>query len=160
MNPDKAVAEVNRRLAAAPEKVFAAFADPAMVSRWLKPAPQIELSVLEFEFRKGGTYRFAYRVPGGQVMTVGGIFQSIERPAKIVFSWIIEPPDEHAGLHSQVTVTLEPDGPGTALRIRHEKLTPPGAMVRHAEGWAGALDQLAALVTLTAIPNSSQGTNS
>jgi uncharacterized protein YndB with AHSA1/START domain len=35
--PDGTVAEVRRRLAAPPAKVFAAFADPALVSRWLTP---------------------------------------------------------------------------------------------------------------------------
>jgi uncharacterized protein YndB with AHSA1/START domain len=54
--------------------------------------------LLQFDFREGGAYRFAYHVPGGQIMTVRGVYRSIEPPSKIVFSWVIEPPDEHAGL--------------------------------------------------------------
>jgi uncharacterized protein YndB with AHSA1/START domain len=146
MRPEATVAEVRRRLAAPPETVFAAFADAGLVGRWLTPAREIRLSVLAFDFREGGAYRFAYHVPGGQVMTVGGTYRVIEPPGKIVFSWVIEPPDEHAGLQSEVVVTLAAEGSGTALHIRHEKLTPRGAMARHAEGWAGALDQLAVLL--------------
>ena len=82
-------------------------------------------------------------------MTVRGAYRSIEPPRKIVFSWLIEPPDEHAGLDSEVTVTITPDGEVTELFIRHEKLTRPGAGVRHAEGWRGALDRLAALLELS-----------
>ena len=59
---------------------------------------------------------------------------------------IIEPPDEHAGIESEVTVTITPADGGTELLIRHEKLTRPGAVLRHAEGWRGAVDQLAALL--------------
>ncbi|MEZ0472927.1 SRPBCC family protein [Luteimonas salinilitoris] len=54
----------------------------------------------------------------------------------------LEPPDEHAGLQSEVTVTITPGGDGAELRIRHKNLTLPGAAKRHAEGWQGALDRL------------------
>jgi hypothetical protein len=43
-------------------------------------------------------------------------------------------------------VTITPDGGGTELLIRHEKLMRVDAVARHAEGWRGALDQLAVLV--------------
>jgi uncharacterized protein YndB with AHSA1/START domain len=149
MNPDASVAEIRRHLSARPERVFSAFADPEMVSRWLTPSPAIKLSVLAFDFRIGGAYRFAYHVPGGQVMTVNGIYRSIEPPFKIVFSWNIEPPDEHADLQSEVIVaiTADADGDGCELHIRHEQLTQAGAVERHSGGWRGALDQLAALLS-------------
>ena len=142
MKPEEIVAEIRRRLSAAPEKVFGAFAHAQLVRRWLSPSPEIALTVLQFEFRVGGVYRFAYRVPGGQTMIVNGAYRAIEPPSKIVFSWNIEPPDEHAGLQSEVTVRITPDGDGAELLIRHEKLTLAGAALRHAEGWRGALGQL------------------
>jgi len=43
-------------------------------------------------------------------------------------------------------VTITPVGEFTELLIRHENLTRPAAGARHAEGWRGALDQLAALL--------------
>jgi uncharacterized protein YndB with AHSA1/START domain len=140
------IAEVRRRLAAAPGRVFAAFTDASMVSRWLTPSPDIALTVLQFDFRIGGRYRFAYHVPHGGTMFVNGAYRAIEPPSRIVFTWNIEPPDEHAGIASEVTVTLTPAGAGTDLVIRHEKLTMPGAGPRHAEGWRGAIDRLATLL--------------
>lgn len=144
MASDSAIAEVRRRLAAPPATVFGAFADASLVSRWLTPSPEVSLTVLDFEFRVGGAYRFAYHLPGGTTMFVNGTYRAIEPPSRIVFSWNIEPPDEHAGIRSEVTVTLTPDGAGTALHIRHEQLTRPGAAARHAQGWRGAIDQLSA----------------
>jgi uncharacterized protein YndB with AHSA1/START domain len=142
MRRDETAAEVRRRLAAPPAKVFDAFADPALVSRWLTPGPDVSLTIVEFEFRVGGAYRFTYHVPGREPMFVNGTYRVIEPPSRIVFSWNIEPPDEHAGVQSEVIITLTPQGPGTELVIRHLQLTQPGAAPRHAAGWSGALDQL------------------
>ena len=147
MPRDEAVAEVRRRLTASPTRVFAAFANASLVSQWLTPSRDVELDVVEFDFRVGGKYRFAYRVPGRDTMVVNGVYRTIEPPSTIVFSWDIEPPDEHAGVRSEVTVTLTPNGTGTDLLIRHARLTAPGARERHAAGWSGALDHLAAMVS-------------
>lgn len=147
MSPEATVAEIHRHLSARPEQVFFAFADANLVSRWLTPSPEIKLVVLKFDFRVGGAYRFAYHVPGGQVMTVNGIYRSIEPPFRIVFSWNIEPPDEHAGLQSEVIIAIAPAGDGSDLHIRHEGLTQGGAVERHSMGWNGALDQLAELLS-------------
>ena len=73
------IAEVRRRLAAAPERVFAAFADPALVAQWLRPAPEITLTVLTFDFRVGGAYRFSYGVPGNAAVILGGVFRQSRR---------------------------------------------------------------------------------
>src|SRR5262245_21126316 len=80
MRPDATVAEVRRRLAAPPERVVGALADAGLVSRWLSPSPDVVLTVLDFDFRVGGAYRFAYAIPGGATMHVNGVFRTIEQP--------------------------------------------------------------------------------
>jgi uncharacterized protein YndB with AHSA1/START domain len=146
MKSSESAVEVRRHLRAPAHAVFAAFADARTVARWLTPSPDVKLSVLHFEFREGGTYRFAYDVPDGRRMIVGGTYRAIERPSRIVFSWIIDPPDEHAGIDSEVTVTIEPSAGGVELVIRHARFGRADAEARHEQGWHGAIDQLAGLL--------------
>ena len=143
MTVPSAGALVRRVLSASPARVFDAFADPALVAQWLRPSPAVKLTVLAFDFRHGGAYRFAYDVPNEGRMLVGGTFRTIERPARLVFSWLIEPPDLHAGIDSEVTVTLVPSGAATELTIQHAKFGRADADARHEQGWSGALELLA-----------------
>jgi uncharacterized protein YndB with AHSA1/START domain len=146
MIADKSCAEIRRRLAYAPEMVFGAFAKAGLVTRWLTPSPEIKLTMLQFDFREGGSYRFAYHIPGATTVIVAGSYSVIKPPSKIVFSWVIEPPDEHAGIQSEISVAITPDGTGSELVIRGEKLGRTDAIERHAAGWRGALDQLTELL--------------
>ncbi|HET9959173.1 MAG TPA: SRPBCC domain-containing protein [Polyangiaceae bacterium] len=139
-------AEVRRHLAATPERVFAAFASAEVVGQWLTPDPEVKLSVLELDFREGGRYRFVYDTPGGQRMEVGGVYREIEAPCRLVFSWLIEPPDIHAGIESRVTISIAPNAEGSDLVILHERFERADANARHAEGWRGAVDQLQRLL--------------
>jgi len=75
-------------------------------------------------------------------MLVGGVYREIVAPSRLVFSWLIDPPDPHAGIESQVTVSIEPSEGGSDLVVRHERFERADANERHAEGWAGALQQL------------------
>lgn len=140
-------AEVRRHLAATPDRVFAAFSSGRVVAQWLTPSPEVKLTVLELDFREGGSYRFAYDTPEGQRMLVGGVYRKIEPPSRLVFSWLIEPPDAHAGIESQVTVSIAPNGSGSDLHVLHERFGRADANERHAQGWAGAIEQLQQLLT-------------
>ena len=142
MIADKSCAEVWRRLAHASEKGFAAFASAELVARSLTPSPEIRLTELDFDFREGGSYRFAYHLPAATTVIVGGSYRAIKPPSKLVFSWVIEPPDEHAGIESEVHAAITADGSGSELVIRHEKFGRNDAIERHTAGWRGAIDQL------------------
>jgi uncharacterized protein YndB with AHSA1/START domain len=146
MTPDEAGIELRRRLAATPSQVFAAFAEPRLLTRWLTPSPVVALTLLQFDFREGGAYRFAYGHPQEGTVIVRGSYRSIEPPTRIVFSWAIEPPDQHAGIESEVTVAITPSGGGSELVIRHARLLRTDIVERHRGGWVGALDQLTVLL--------------
>src|SRR5262249_54525693 len=98
MPRDEGVAEVRRRLTALRAGVFAAVAEASLVCGWLPASREFEWDVVHFAFRVGGSYRFAYRVPGRDKRVAIGVYRPIDPPLTIVFSWDIEPPDEHAGV--------------------------------------------------------------
>lgn len=139
-------AEVTRHMSVPPERIFAAFASADLVALWLSPSPEIVLRVLAYDFQIHGTYRFVYAVPSRPAMHVHGSFLKIVPPTHLVFSWMIEPPDEHAGIDSEVSVSIAGAPGGSILTIVHERLDRPGALQRHAAGWIGAVDRLESLM--------------
>jgi uncharacterized protein YndB with AHSA1/START domain len=143
---DDLLVQVEHVLAASPARVFHAFADTRLLPRWLTPSPEIAMRVETLDFRVGGAYRFVYTLPDHSEVGIGGVYRTIQPPERLVFSWIIDPPDEHSGIESEVTVTIEPAGQGSRLRIRHLGWPIAPAARRHEGGWVGALDQLATIL--------------
>jgi uncharacterized protein YndB with AHSA1/START domain len=139
-------AEVTKRFRASHVRLFASFADPNLVAQWLSPSAEIKLEVLAYDFRAGGTYRFAYHVPRSGVMRVNGEFRLIAPSTEINFSWNVEPPDIHAGLRSEVHIQILELAGGAELRIRHTNLDIEGAAGRHREGWIAAMNRLQILL--------------
>jgi uncharacterized protein YndB with AHSA1/START domain len=149
MRSDELLVQVERVLTAPPARVFRAFSDTQLLPRWLTPSPEIAMRVEALDFRKGGAYRFVYTLPDRSEVGIGGVYRTIQPPERLVFSWIIDPPDEHSGIESEVTVTIAPAGTGSRLTIRHLGWPIESAARRHEGGWIGALDQL---VTLLEVP--------
>jgi uncharacterized protein YndB with AHSA1/START domain len=79
-------------------------------------------------------------------MHVHGAFLEIVPPTGLAFTWIIEPPDEHAGIDSEVRVSIAGGPGGSTLTIVHERLDRAGAPERHTAGWLGALDRLESML--------------
>jgi uncharacterized protein YndB with AHSA1/START domain len=146
MKNDELLVQVERVLAAPPARVFRAFSDVQLLPRWLTPSPEIAMRVEALDFREGGAYRFIYTLPDRSEVGIGGVYRSIRPPERLVFSWIIDPPDEHAGIESEVTVTIAPFGKGSRLTIRHLGWPIASAARRHEGGWMGALVQLDTLL--------------
>jgi uncharacterized protein YndB with AHSA1/START domain len=146
MRSTEADIELVKRFPVAPREVFAAFAEVRTLSRWLSPSPDVGLTLLQFDFRVGGRYRFAYRLADGATVIVGGSYLTIDPPSDLVFSWTWEPPDEHAGIESRVSILIAPDGAGATLTLRHEHLGRADSIARHIEGWTGAIARLSAIL--------------
>jgi uncharacterized protein YndB with AHSA1/START domain len=127
-----------RRIGASPEKVYAAWTDPAQIARWWGPE-QAETLNAELDPRVGGRFRIVFRTPDGEVHDVSGTYREVVPNEKLVFTWMWRTMPERQSL---VTVALGRDGDGTLLTLLHEQFFDEAARDRHRSGWTGALDKL------------------
>ncbi len=134
--------ELTRTFAAKREKIFAAWTDPDMLSRWFGPSAEMTTEA-ETDVRVGGRYRFRVVAPDGAEHVAYGEYREIEPPARLVFTWAWE-----SGwvTDSLVTVSLREVDGGTELTLRHERLATEEMRQRHTEGWNGSFQRLEAFV--------------
>lgn len=125
-----------RTVAASQEEVFRAWSDPAALADWMRPSEGMAPATVEVDFRVGGRFRIVMH--GERDYVQEGEYLEIDPPRRLVFTWVSAfLPDEEA--HTRVTVTLEPDGAGTRIRLVHDQLPEGDAYDGHVEGWARIL---------------------
>lgn len=139
------------RLAAPPEKVWAAWTEPDLLVRWFTPAPWATASA-ELDVRPGGTSLVVMRSPEGQEFPNRGVYLEVEPGRKLVFTDAFVAAWEPAEKPFMTGIlTLESDGAGGTLysaRVKHGSLADREAHEKMGfhEGWPAATRQLAALV--------------
>ena len=80
---------VNVRIFNAPrEVVFNAWADPDLLSQWWGPKG-FRNTFHQFKFKPGGTWHFTMHSPGGMDFQNTAIFETIEKPERIVFKHLM-----------------------------------------------------------------------
>lgn len=129
---------IKRRFNASPAKVYAAWADPEKMSRWMGPGDTVAPTV-ECDLRVGGRYSIAMRTPDGEEFSVGGTYREVVPNEKLCFTWAWKGTPER---ESVVTVTFKPDGDGTLMTLQHEQFFDEGARDRHNAGWTRTLAKL------------------
>ena len=113
---------VSHRFKASADQVYDAWLDPAKVRLWQagafkKMGLSGEVETVEIDARVGGQFLFADRREG-VLAKHWGTYLELERPKKIVFTWItdvLEEPDP-----SKVTLTIEAHDDGCTATIVHE----------------------------------------
>jgi uncharacterized protein YndB with AHSA1/START domain len=131
-----------------PERVFAAFADPAKKRRWFVEGKHHEVEEFEMDFRVGGVERSRYRFKEGTpfpgtALTNEGSYQDIVPDRRMVQASTMSLGDKRISA-SLVTIELLPTDQGTELICTHQGAFFEGAdgpQMREA-GWRKLLDQL------------------
>lgn len=140
MTTSKAVT-VTRTFKARPERVFAAFEDPAQMAQWMgSHGSKTEVQALDV--REGGAVLVQMSWDNGMSIRLYGTFKRVEKPSLLEFTWAMEGEDANKGV---VTVEFEPHGTGTELTLTHEGLTGP-ALSQAKAGWGAMFDQLRTVV--------------
>ena len=126
----KDAVEIELRINARTETVFQYFTDPKRILQWqgLKA---------ELDPRPGGIYRVDMN---GRDVARGEYLESVPN-TRIVFTWGWEGSHVPPG-STTVEITLQVEGDGTILRLRHTGL-PEDQRELHAQGWAHYLERLA-----------------
>ena len=129
---------LKRRLNAAPEKVYAAWAQPAKLTQWFGPDSGA-VTRAELDLRVGGRYAIVFHTEDGEEHHVSGVYREVVPNQKLVFTWAWRSTPERESL---VTILIKPDGDGSLLTLLHEQFFDEVARDRHEFGWTGSLNKL------------------
>jgi uncharacterized protein YndB with AHSA1/START domain len=138
---EKTSLEIIRFIKAAPERVYAAWTDPAQLKEWWGPEG-VRTRNLTADVRVGGKYRWDLTSPDGEEMSAFGEYRELIPGKKIVFTWKWDDDEVWQHRTSLVTVELSNRDGGTELRFKHEQLPSEESRDRHNEGWNSILDRL------------------
>jgi len=129
---------VRKTIAASPERLFAAWTEPAQVLRWWGP-DGVTCIGAEVDLRVGGHYRIGNRLPDGAELWITGIFEAVERPVRLIYSWRVEGVPGDA---ERVTVAFEGRGLETEVTVTHARIRSQELSEQHRLGWEGCLARL------------------
>lgn len=124
--------ELQVRLNAPPEEVFLYLTEPERYVRW-------QGVKAELDPRPGGVYRVWMDAD----TVASGTFVEVDPARRVVFTWGWEGNHGVPPGSTTVELTIEPDGDGTVLSLRHTGLPDGEAAAMHEEGWRHFTAQLA-----------------
>jgi uncharacterized protein YndB with AHSA1/START domain len=134
---------LERHFAASPARVFRAWTAPAEMKQWKAPG-EMSTPVAEVDLRPGGAYRIDMQGPDGTLHRLVGVYQVVDPPNKLVYTWRWE--DDPGGSETLVTVEFLDNGGATDLVLVHERFPTEDDLKRHEHGWTGCFDKLARVV--------------
>lgn len=140
---------IERTFAKPPEKVFAAFADPAKKRRWFAEGPSHEIERFDMDFRLGGTERLTVRLGpstpfAGVIIDYHNWFLDIIVDRRVVISQAMDFGGKRVSA-SVVTVELRPETKGTVMICTHQGayFEGSGGSEMREHGWRVLFDRLA-----------------
>jgi uncharacterized protein YndB with AHSA1/START domain len=136
--PVKPSLTLKRRLNAKPEKVYAAWTDPAQIVKWFGPDSGA-VTKADMDVRVGGRYVVIFHTEDGEEHYVSGAYREVVPNERLQFTWAWRSTPERESL---VTVTTKADGEGCILTLLHEQFFDEPARDRHEYGWTGSLNKL------------------
>jgi uncharacterized protein YndB with AHSA1/START domain len=107
---------LERRYAASPARVFAAWSDPAAKARWWGGPEEWDSGQHELDFREGGSEASSGGPAGGPVHHYRAVYWEVVPDERIVYTYELLLDDVRLSV-SLVTVELKPDGEGTRLTL-------------------------------------------
>lgn len=136
---------IERKFAATPERVFAAFTDASILSNWFGPE-NMEVPEADMDVRVGGAYRIRMQSKNGEEdHTVAGVYREIDPPKKLSFTWAWQG-DEMPGVETLVTLEFAATEAGTTMTLTQEGFEQASFRDHHNEGWCSSFNCLDAVL--------------
>ena len=132
---------VERVFRAPPEKVFQAWTDPEILTKWWGPAGAT-IPECDLDARPGGTWRTVMDNPNGESYTVSGVFRELAPPDRLVMTWGWQQEDGSRGHETEIVVTFEDVPEGTRLRLVQSVFENVEQRDMHGMGWRSSFDDL------------------
>jgi len=130
--------KINKTIHAPIEKVFDAWLNPRMLSKFMLPMPGMPAPDVENDPREGGSFTIVMHA-GDDKLPHTGEYLEIKRPDKLVFTWV-----SHRSVENS-TVTLnftKVDDHKTNISLSHVKFIDEQARSDHQGGWGNILDKI------------------
>jgi uncharacterized protein YndB with AHSA1/START domain len=132
------ICNVTKVINAPIEKVFDAWLDPQLLSRFMVPMPGMPQPRTEVDSREGGRFTI-YMDVGEEIIPHSGTYLKLDRPDCLVFSW--ESPFSTEG--STVTLNFVAEGSSTTrIELTHVRFIDEESRSNHEAGWGNILTTL------------------
>jgi uncharacterized protein YndB with AHSA1/START domain len=140
MNAKTPTVTVRRSIEASAEELFDAWLDPDAIAQWMRPNG-VDSTTAIVDARVGGAYEITMGLGSGPLLH-RGVYQEIDRPRRLVFTWSARGPLEPPSL---VTVEFKAQGRLTEIVVTHEQLPSDDQVPAVNAGWGQAIERLVTL---------------
>jgi uncharacterized protein YndB with AHSA1/START domain len=136
--------QLERRVTAPPESVFAACVDASALAAWWGPSG-FTSTVLALDPRVGGGYRIAMQPPAGAAFHLRGEFRVVEPPSRLDYTFVWEEPDPD-DRETLVSLSFQAVPEGTLVVLTQGAFATKARYELHRDGWTQTLERLARYV--------------
>jgi len=131
---DTIVEEIEIRAPA--ERVFAALTSPEERVKWWGAEGRFRTTHAESDLRPGGRWLMRGIGLGGRPFTIQGVYQQVDRPRLLVFTWL--PSWQDDPIETLVRFELVERNGVTTVRLTHSGLVTESSRAQH-RGWPDIL---------------------
>jgi len=141
---DDRTLRISRIFDAPPAAVFRAWTDPELLVKWWGPEG-CSATVTKLDLQPGGTWRTSIINADGEEHFVGGTYQEINPPERLVFTWAwenVEVKNSTPGHQTTITLEFQDHDGSTEMVLTQTRFESTDIRDLHDTGWSSSLNCL------------------